>query len=100
VSTTIHCAGATCSGTLELTKTVITKVPVDHTNTYRQRTTVVNLGATRFTLSAGESRKISVHLTATGLKFMRSATGRHYFCELVIRTSTGVHAEMVSFLRP
>jgi parallel beta-helix repeat protein len=100
VSTTIHCTGATCAGTLELTKTLTTKVRIGHTNKYRVRTTVVNLGQTRYAVSAGDSRGFSVHLNATGMKFMRSATGRRYSCELVIRTATGVHREIVSFLRP
>jgi hypothetical protein len=100
VSTTIHCTGATCAGTLELTKTVSTKVRIGHTNKYRVRTTVVNLGQTRYAVSAGESRGFSVHLNATGMKFMRSASGSRYSCELVIHTSTGVHREIVSFLRP
>jgi hypothetical protein len=100
VSTTVHCTAATCDGTLELTKTVTTKIRTGHSNKYRERTTVVNLGQTRFAVLAGESRGFSVHLSATGLKLMRSATGRRYSCELVIRTATGVHAEIVSFLRP
>ena len=66
VSTTIHRTGATCAGTLELTKTVTTKVQIGHTRKYRERTTVVNLGQTRYAVSAGESRGFSVHLNATG----------------------------------
>src|SRR6202034_1462922 len=100
LSTVVHCRGGTCSGTLELTKSVTTKVQIGRTGKYRERTTVINLGQTRFVVSAGKSRGFSVRLNATGLKLMRSATGRRYSCELLIRTSTGVHSEVVSFLRP
>jgi parallel beta-helix repeat protein len=100
VSTTIHCTGATCTGTLELTKTVTTRVQIGHTKKYRERTTVMDLGQTRYAVSAGQSRGFSVHLNATGLKFLRSSTARRYSCELVIRTLTSVHRQIVSFARP
>jgi parallel beta-helix repeat protein len=100
VSTTITCKGATCAGTLELTKTISTKVQIGHTKKYRVRKTVLNLGQTRYAVRAGESRGFAVHLNATGLKLMRSATGRRYSCELVMKTSTGTFREIVSFIRP
>jgi parallel beta-helix repeat protein len=100
IATTVHCTGATCAGTLELTKTVTTRVQIGHTKKYRERTTVLDLGQTRYVVLAGESRGFAVHLNATGLKLMRSATGHRYSCELVIRTLTSVQREMVSFARP
>lgn len=47
VSTTVHCAGATCAGTLELTRTVTTKIEIGHAKTYRTKSTIKDLGETR-----------------------------------------------------
>jgi len=85
---------------LELTKTITTKVQIGHTKKYRVRKTVLNLGQTRYAVLAGESRGFAVHLNATALKLVRSATGRRYVCELVMKTSTGTFREIISFVRP
>jgi len=100
VSTIVNCMGATCAGTLELTKTVTTKIQIGHTKKYRVRATVLNLGQTRYAVRAGESRGFAVHLNATGLKLVRTGKSRRYSCELVMKTSTGTFREMISFVRP
>jgi parallel beta-helix repeat protein len=100
VSTTIHCAGTTCAGTLELTKTLKTKTEVGHTNKYRTKSTVEDLGKTRYSVAAGSKRAFSVKLNATGMKLVRAAKGRRYSCELVITSAAGTKREMISFDRP
>jgi parallel beta-helix repeat protein len=100
VSTTVHCTNATCVGTLELTKTVTTRVRIPHTERYRVRTTVVDLGRTRYAVMAGASRGFNVHLNSKGLKLLHSATGRRYSCELVTTSSSGTTRKMISFARP
>jgi hypothetical protein len=100
VSTTVHCASATCVGTLELTKTVKTKVQIGHTKKYRTKSTVEDLGKTRYAVAAGAKRAFSVKLNATGMKLVRAAEGRRYSCWLVITSAAGTKREMISFDRP
>jgi hypothetical protein len=100
VATTVRCANATCSGTLELTKTVTTKIEIGHTKKYRTKSVVENLGKTRYSVAAGGKRSFSVTVNATGLRLMRAAKGRRYSCELVITSSAGTKREAISFKRP
>jgi hypothetical protein len=83
-----------------LTKTLTTKVEIAHTKRYRTKSTVEDLGKTRYAVEAGAKRAFSVKLNATGLKLVRSAKGNRYTCELVITSSAGMKRETISFTRP
>jgi len=83
-----------------LTKTVTTRVEIGHTKKYRTKSTVEDLGKTRYAVQAGAKRAFSVKVNATGLKIMRAAKGRRYSCELVITSAAGTKREMISFDRP
>jgi hypothetical protein len=83
-----------------LTKTVKTKIQIGHTEKYRTKSTIENLGKTRYAVAAGAKRAFSVQLNATGLKLVRNASGRRYACELVITSAAGTKREMISFNRP
>jgi hypothetical protein len=96
----VFCTSATCSGTLELTKSVTTKVQIGHTKKYRNKTTVIDLGRLGYTVPAGQSKSFTIHLNATGLKMAKSAKGSRYSCTLVITTSAGTTREGVSFKKP
>jgi hypothetical protein len=100
VATTVFCTGATCSGTLELEKSVTTKVEIGHTKKYRNKTTVTDLGKLGYTVLAGQSKKFTIKLNATGLKMAKSAKGSRYSCTLAITTSAGTTKEGVSFKKP
>ena len=100
VSTTVFCAGATCTGTLELTKTVVTKVKIGKTKKYKNKTTVVNLGKARYSVAAGQAHKFTIRLNATGLKMAKAVKGKRYTCTLVITTSAGTTKEGISFKKP
>jgi parallel beta-helix repeat protein len=100
VSMTVRCASARCAGTLELTKTVKTKIRIGHTKKYRTKSTVKDLGKTSYSVAAGSKRTFSVRLNATGVKLIRAAKGRRYSCELVITSAAGSKREMISFNRP
>jgi parallel beta-helix repeat protein len=100
VSTTVSCTGATCVGALELTKTVTSKVRIGHTKRYRTKKTVENLGLTRYTLLAGQSRSLTVRLNAKGLSMERSIKSGRFSCTFNVTSATGVLRETVSFKRP
>jgi hypothetical protein len=100
VSTTVHCAIARCAGTLELTKTVTTRIEIGHTERSRTKSTIEDLGKTRYSVAAGAKRAFSLRLNAAGVQLMRTAKGRRYSCELVITSAAGTKREMISFDRP
>jgi parallel beta-helix repeat protein len=100
VSTTVHCAVARCSGTLELTKTVKTKIQVGHTKRYRTKSTVEDLGKTHYAVAAGAKRAFSIKLNATGVKLIQTAKGHRYSCQLVITSAAGTKRETISFSWP
>jgi parallel beta-helix repeat protein len=100
VATTVHCAVATCSGTLELTKTVAKKVEVGHTNTYRTKSTVEVLGKTRYSVLAGAKRGFAVRLNATGLRLVRGAKGHRFRCVLIITSGADAKRKSISFKSP
>jgi hypothetical protein len=87
-------------GALELTKTVTTKVRIGHTKRYRTKKIVENLGLTRYTLLAGQSRSLTVRLNAKGLGMERSVKSGRFSCTLDVTSATGVLREIVSFKRP
>jgi hypothetical protein len=97
VSTTVHCSGATCVGKLELTKTVVTKVRIGHTKKYRTKKTVLNLGLTRYTLRAGQSKSLTVRLNAKGLAMVRAIKSGRFSCTLAVSSGTSVVHKAVSF---
>jgi parallel beta-helix repeat protein len=99
VSVTVHCATATCSGTLQLTKTVTTKVEIGSTKKYRTKSTVEILGRTRYSVAAGAKRAFSVKLNANGVKHLRAAKERRYTCELAITSAAGTTRRALSFAR-
>ena len=100
VSTTVFCTSATCAGTLELTKTITTKVRIGHTKKYKIKRRVVNLGRTRYAVGPGQSNHFAIRLNATGLKMAKSVKTSRYSCTLVITTSAGKFSEGVSFKKP
>ena len=100
VTTTVSCTGAPCLGTLELTKTVTTKVRIGHTNRYRTKKTIEDLGSKAYTLLAGESHALTVRLNAKGLSMEKSVKTPRFSCTLNIVSATGVSRETVSFKRP
>jgi parallel beta-helix repeat protein len=100
VSTTVSCTGATCVGTLELTKTVTTKIQIGHTKRYRTKKTIENLGLTRYTIAAAQAQTLTVRLNAKGLKMERSLKSGRFSCTLSVTSATGVLREIVSFKRP
>jgi parallel beta-helix repeat protein len=100
VSTTVSCTGAPCVGTLELSKTVTTKVQIRHTKRYRTRRTIENLGLTRYSLLVGQSKSLTVRLNAKGLSLERSSASGRLPCTLSVTSATGVLREIVTFRRP
>jgi hypothetical protein len=98
--TTVFCTGSTCSGTLELTKSVTTKVEIGKTKKYKNKTTVINLGKLLYAVPAGHSDKFTIRLNATGLKMAKSVKTNRFTCTLVITTSAGTTKESVSFKKP
>jgi hypothetical protein len=100
VVTKVFCTGATCSGTLELTKSVTTRVEIGKTKKYKNKTTIIDLGKLGYTVAAGQSKSFTIHLNATGLKMAKSAKGSRYSCTLAITTSAGTTREGVSFKKP
>jgi hypothetical protein len=100
VSTTVTCSGATCVGTLELTKTVVTKVRIGHTKRFRTKRTVLDLGLTRYTLLAGQSKSLTVRLNAKGLTMARSIKSGRFSCTLNVTSAVSAFHEIVSFKKP
>jgi hypothetical protein len=96
VLTGIHCANATCSGIIELTKTVTIRAEIGHSGKYTLRTVVELLGRISYSLSEGGQRQFSVQLNAEGVKLLHSATGHHLSCVLTVTSAGGVKRENVS----
>src|SRR5665213_2465648 len=93
VTTTVSCTGAPCLGTLELTKTVTTKVRIGHTKRYRTKKTIKDLGSKAYTLLVGESRALTVRLNARGLRMEKRVKTARFSCTLNIVSATGVSRE-------
>jgi hypothetical protein len=100
IVTTVHCADAKCSGTLEPTKTISTKVEIGHSNRYVIRKTVVVLGKTSYTVAMGSKRRFSIQLNAAGVKFLHAAIGRRLTCELTMTSAAGAKHESISLRIP
>jgi hypothetical protein len=96
----VFCTGATCAGTLELTKTITTKVRIGKTKKYKNKSTVIDLGRVGYAVPAGQENRFTIRLNATGLKMAKAASGKRYSCTLVITTSAGTTKEGVSFKKP
>jgi hypothetical protein len=97
VSTTVRCSGATCVGTLKLTKTVVTKVRIGHTKKFRTKKTILNLGLTHYTLLAGQSRSLTVRLNGKGLNMVRGIKSGRFSCTLTVTSPVNAFHEIVSF---
>jgi hypothetical protein len=100
VATTVFCTSATCSGTLELAKTVTVKVEIGHTKKYRNKSVTTDLGKLGYTVAAGQSERFTIRLNAAGLKLAKAVKGSRYSCTLIITTSAGTTREGVSFKKP
>jgi 5-hydroxyisourate hydrolase-like protein (transthyretin family) len=60
----IHCAAATCTGTIELVKQIVVKHRKGHRTIVRKVTIV--LGQASYTLASGQTRLLVVHLNKSG----------------------------------
>jgi hypothetical protein len=70
----IHCNAASCTGTIELVQQIVTKHRRGHRTITRKLTIV--LGAASYTLAAGQTRLLVVHLSKSG-KHRLDATRHH-----------------------
>jgi hypothetical protein len=70
----IHCNAATCTGTIELIQQIVTKHHRGHRTITRKLTIV--LGKAPYTLAAGQTRLLLVHLSKSG-KHRLDATRHH-----------------------
>jgi len=95
IVTMVSCAGGRCSGTLEPTKTVTTKVDIGHSKSYTVRTTVEVLGKIRYAMAEGSQRRFSIQLNAAGVKLLQAANARRLICELTVTSAFGVKRESV-----
>ena len=82
VRATVKCAGANCSGVLEVTRVVDGKV--------------VALGKVGYNLAKGTERVISIQLNATGLALLRSNVDHLFICELTATSAGGVKHKNIS----
>jgi Carboxypeptidase regulatory-like domain len=82
----VACAGADCSGTVELIEQQVTKTRKGKRTIIKKK--VVPLGKATYSLAAGHSATISIHLTANGKGVLAKAK-RHQLAVEVIASVAG-----------
>jgi hypothetical protein len=86
----ISCAGANCTGTIELTEQVSVKLRKGGRTITSKRTLV--LGKSSYTLAAGHSATIVIHLSAATAKALAKAVHHQLAAELIASVSGGKEA--------
>jgi hypothetical protein len=82
VAATALCSGATCSGTLELTRVIGGKVKI--------------LGTISYHLAKGTQHQYVIQLNATGVALLRANSPHHVICELTVSGAGGVWHKNIS----
>jgi hypothetical protein len=100
VTTTVYCANAKCLGTIELTKTITTRVEVGDSRKYVVHRTIVVLGKISYSLAVGSQRQFSIRLNTQGVKLLRANEGRRLTCVMAVTSAAGVKRENVSLKPP
>jgi hypothetical protein len=100
VVTTVRCANAHCGGTVQLTKTVTTRVEIGNSKKYRLVTTKVIIGRASYSLAVGSQAPLLIQLNATGIKLLRKNGSRAFTCELTVTSAAGAKHKMVSLHLP
>jgi hypothetical protein len=100
IVTTVKCVDSRCSGMLEPTKTISTKVERGHSKRYAIRRTVLVLGKVRYAVAKGSQRQFSIRLNAAGVKLLNAAKGRRVKCDLKVTSAAGVKRESISLRIP
>jgi hypothetical protein len=92
----IACANATCSGTIELTEQEAFKTRKGKKTITKKKT--VDLGKASYSLAAGHSATIAVHLTAAGKAALAKAKHHQLSVAVVASVSGGTAAKRVVVL--
>ncbi len=84
----IACAGANCSGTIELTEQEVTKTHKGKKTIVKKKTVI--LGKATYSLAAGHSATIGIHLTAKGKSVLAKAKRHQLTAEVIASVVGGV----------
>jgi Carboxypeptidase regulatory-like domain len=83
----IACAGANCSGTVELTEQQLTRTHRDKKTIVKKKTII--LGKATYSLAAGHSATVSIHLTTTGKGVLAKAKHHRLNAEVIASVAGG-----------
>jgi hypothetical protein len=90
----ISCQGQACSGSLELTAQTLSRLHVGHKTVSKKET--VDLGKVAYTLAAGHSQTIVIHLTSVGRQLLERATHHRLAADVLVLLDGGKSTRAVT----